>query len=176
MRTTSISRFRTAKKKWLKGWFPNKMDTFSAQIIAEKGTLNCGTFLLDDVGMSGRPLTVSIKGVAKPSDQDFSEVEHNQTWEQATLQDIASTIAGRAGVALEYDAKENPTIQFQTQEGKTDQDFLQELAAKHGITMKLYNKKLVRNTKHFKGYSALGCTTWRGRMEMGKEKWYNKNR
>lgn len=131
------------EKKWLKGWFPNKMDTFFAQIIAEDGTLDCGTFLLDDVGMSGRPLTVSIKGVAKPSDQDFSEVEHNQTWEQATLQDIAATIAGRAGVALEYDAKENPTIQFQTQEGKTDQDFLQELAAKHGITMKLYNKKLV---------------------------------
>lgn len=100
------------EKKWLKGWFPNKMDTFFAQIIAEDGTLDCGTFLLDDVGMSGRPLTVSIKGVAKPSDQDFSEVEHNQTWEQATLQDIAATIAGRAGVALEYDAKENPTIQF----------------------------------------------------------------
>ena len=131
------------EKKWLKGWFPNKMDTFFAQIIAEDGTLDCGTFLLDDVGMSGRPLTVSIKGVAKPSDQDFSEVEHNQTWEQATLQDIAATIARRAGIALEYDAKENPTIQFQTQEGKTDQDFLQELAAKHGITMKLYNKKLV---------------------------------
>ena len=65
------------EKKWLKGWFPNKMDTFFAQIIAEDGTLDCGTFLLDDVGMSGRPLTVSIKGVAKPSDQDFSEVEHN---------------------------------------------------------------------------------------------------
>ena len=93
--------------------------------------------------MSGRPLTVSIKGVAKPSDQDFSEVKHNQTWEQATLQDIAATIAGRAGVALEYDAGINPTIQFQTQEDKTDQEFLQELASKHGITMKLYNQKLV---------------------------------
>lgn len=131
------------EKKWLKGWFPEKRDTFSAQIIADSGTLNCGIFLLDDVGMSGRPLTVSIKGVAKPSDQDFSEVKHNQTWEQATLQDIAATIAGRAGVALEYDAGINPTIQFQTQEDKTDQDFLQELAAKHGITMKLYNCKLV---------------------------------
>lgn len=131
------------EKKWLKGWFPEERDTFSAQIIAEDGTIDCGTFLLDDVGMSGRPLTVSIKGVAKPSDQDFSETKHNQTWEQATLQDIAATIADRAGIALEYDAKENPTIQFQTQEGKTDQDFLQELAAKHGITMKLYNKKLV---------------------------------
>ena len=130
-------------KKWLKGWFPSKMDTFSAQIIADGGTLDCGVFLLDDVGMSGRPLTVSIKGVAKPSDQDFSEVEHNQTWEQATLKDIASTIAGRAGIALEYDAQSNPTIQFQTQEGQTDQDFLQQLAEKHGITMKLYNQKLV---------------------------------
>lgn len=130
-------------KKWLKGWFPSKMDTFSAQIIADGGTLDCGVFLLDDVGMSGRPLTVSIKGVAKPSDQDFSEVEHNQTWEQATLKDIASTIAGRAGIALEYDAQSNPTIQFQTQEGQTDQNFLQQLAEKHGITMKLYNQKLV---------------------------------
>lgn len=131
------------EKKWLKGWFPEKRDTFSAQIIADSSTLDCGTFLLDDVGMSGRPLTVNIKGVAKPSDQDFSEVKHNQTWEQATLQDIATTIAGRAGVALEYDAGINPTIQFQTQEDKTDQEFLQELAAKHGITMKLYNRKLV---------------------------------
>ena len=59
------------------------------------------------------------------------------------MQDIAATIAGRAGVALEYDAGINPTIAFQTQEDKTDQDFLQELAAKHGITMKLYNCKLV---------------------------------
>ena len=99
-------------KKWLKGWFPDKMDSFTASIQTEVGTLDCGTFLLDDVGISGRPLTVSIKGVAKPSDQDFSEVEHNQTWEEATLRDIASTIAGRAGVALEYDADSNPTIKF----------------------------------------------------------------
>ena len=130
-------------KRWLKSWFPAKKDLLSAEIISEGGTLSCGTFLLDDVGMSGRPLTVSMKGVAKPSDQDFSEVEHNQTWEQATLQDIAATIAGRAGIALEYIASENPTIRFQTQEGKTDMAFLQELASKHGVTMKLYNQKLV---------------------------------
>ena len=130
-------------KRWLKSWFPAKKDLLSAEIVSEGGTLSCGTFLLDDVGMSGRPLTVSMKGVAKPSDQDFSEVEHNQTWEQATLQDIAATIAGRAGIALEYIASENPTIRFQTQEGKTDMAFLQELASKHGVTMKLYNQKLV---------------------------------
>ena len=32
------------EKKWLKGWFPNKMDTFFAQIIAEDGTLTAVPF------------------------------------------------------------------------------------------------------------------------------------
>lgn len=130
-------------KKWLKAWFPDKMDSFTAAIETEKGILDCGTFLLDDVGMEGRPLTVSIKGIAMPSDQDFSEVEHNQTWEKATLQDIASTIAERAGITLDYQASYNPTIRFQTQKEESDKEFLQKLASKHGISMKPYNKKLV---------------------------------
>ena len=46
------------EKKWLKGWFPETRDTFSAQIIAEDGTIDCGTFLLDDVGMSGRQRSI----------------------------------------------------------------------------------------------------------------------
>ena len=130
-------------RKWLNGWFPNKMDTVTASINTENGSLDCGIFLVDEVTMSGRPLTVSIKGIAMPSDQDFSEVEHNKTWEKATLQEIASEIAGKAGIALEYKASYNPTIKFQTQEAETDKSFLQKLAAKHGISIKPYNRKLV---------------------------------
>lgn len=130
-------------KKWLKSWFPNKKDTLHAIIRNWNGVLNCGDFLVDDVEMSGGPLTVSIKGVAMPTEQDFSEVKHNKTWEQATLKDIASTIAGKAGVALEYLSDNNPTIDFQTQNDECDMSFLASLAEKYGVTMKVYSKKII---------------------------------
>lgn len=130
-------------KKWLKAWFPSKMDTLTAKIENWNGTLNCGEFLVDSVDMSGGPLTVDIKGVAMPSDQDFSEVKHNKTWEQAALQDIASTVAGNAGVELEFLSDKNPTIAFQTQNDECDMSFLTGLCEKYGLTLKTYSKKII---------------------------------
>lgn len=130
-------------RKWLKDWFPEKTDTLTASLSSWGGRLDCGQFLVDSVELSGGPLTVIISGVAMPSDQDFAEVNHDKTWEKAKLQDIATTIAGNSGVALEYLSEENPTIDFQTQTGESDMSFLQSLSEKHGLTMKVYSKKII---------------------------------
>lgn len=134
-----------AGKKWLNDWMPQKTDLISATIKASGmgGSLACGTFLVDTVGLSGRPLTATIKALSIPVDTNFSEVNNNKTWDKGTLKDIASTIASNAGVPLKYEASYNPKLNFTSQLEQTDKHFLYELCAKNGLYMKLFSNQIV---------------------------------
>lgn len=132
-------------KKWLNEWMPSMTDTVTAKIqtVDMGGELNCGLFIVDGVSFAGRPLTVSIKGLSTPVDTNFSEVSKNKTWQKATLKDIAGTMAGNAGIPLDYDADYNPTFDFLSQTEQSDKAFLYELCQKYGLNMKLYSNRLV---------------------------------
>ncbi len=136
-------------KEWMGKLMPKRGASLGAKIIltnwgskAGKDTFDCGTFVLDDISFSGRPLSCVLGGVSVPAMDDFKSLPVTNTWEKTTVQDIASQIAGKAGVALHYDAD---TIQIAEieQNKQTDSAFLYSLCEKYGLAMKVYNHKIV---------------------------------
>lgn len=137
------------EKEWLGNLMPMRGASLGAKLKLtnwnqEERTdvFNCGTFILDDISFSGRPLSCVLGGVSVPAMDDFKSLPRTKTWEKTTIQDIASEIAGRAGVSLHYDAS---TIQIaeMEQSKQTDSAFLYSLCEKYGLAMKVYNHKIV---------------------------------
>lgn len=136
-------------KEWLGNLMPKRGASLGAKIVlsnwrgsGDRGTLDCGTFVLDDISFSGRPLSCTLKGVSVPSMNDFRTLPMTRTWERTTVQGIASQIAGNAGVSLYYDADGIPIEEIE-QNRQTDSSFLRALCEKYGLAMKAYNHKIV---------------------------------
>ena len=136
-------------KKWLNAWFPEKGATIMVKAVVKnweksgkKRTFTCGTFVIDDISFSGRPLTATIGAVAVPADTGFKATKRSKTWEDVTIEQIASKIAEAAGIKPYYSA---PSIKISEleQSNETDSSFLYSLCAKYGLAMKVYNQKLV---------------------------------
>ena len=105
-------------------------------------TFHCGTFILDDISFSGRPLNCVLNGVSVPAMNDFKSLPRTKTWEKTNIEDIATEISKRAGVSLHYEAG---TIQIAEleQNKQTDSAFLYSICEKYGLAMKVYNHKIV---------------------------------
>lgn len=138
-----------ADRRWTAAWFPVKGDAISAKIAltdwmddGDNREIDCGAFVLSGFSMQGAPGTVSLEAVAQPVDLAWSTTERSKTWEKITAQEIAADMAGRAGLALTYDA-EAISIDAIEQNKKPDSSFLQELCDKYGLQMKVYAKKLI---------------------------------
>lgn len=135
--------------KWMNQWYPTKGDKISGSITfqdwnkdGENLKLNCGTFILDEVKFSGGPLKVSLGGVAIPANESFKVRERTKTWKNVTIKNIANEIAKRYGLSLSYSG---PTITIASieQSDKTDSAFLYDLCKKYGLSMKVFNNKIV---------------------------------
>ena len=136
-------------KEWLDKYMPKKGASLGAEISLTNWNqeervdkFDCGAFVLDDVSFSGRPLTCVLGGVSVPAMDDFKSLPRTKTWEKTTIKEIASEIAGRAGVSIVYDAG---TIQIAEleQNKQADSAFLYSLCEKYGLAMKVYNHKIV---------------------------------
>jgi phage protein D len=136
-------------KKWLGPWSPLEGDTITASIKTinwrhegDNQALNCGSFSVDEISHSGRPIVVNIGAIAVPVSEDFREKKKSKTWNKATMSKIASTIAKNAKLSLVYDASDF-IISFVEQSETEDVSFLYDLCKKSGLAMKVYSNKLV---------------------------------
>ncbi len=136
-------------KEWMGSMMPKRGASLGAKIVLSdwKGSggrdvLDCGMFVLDDISFSGRPLCCTLKGVSVPSMNGFRTLPVTRTWERTTVQDIASQIAGKAGVSLYYDADTIQVLEIE-QNQQTDSAFLYSLCERYGLAMKVYNNKIV---------------------------------
>lgn len=135
--------------KWMNQWYPTKGDKISGTVTfqdwnkdGENLKLDCGTFILDEVKFSGGPLKVSLGGVAIPANESFKVRERTKTWKNVTIKNIANEIAKRYGLSLSYSG---PTITIGSieQSDKTDSAFLYDVCKKYGLSMKVFNSKIV---------------------------------
>lgn len=134
--------------KWLKGWLPEKGATIKPNIVGQfwnaqgKGThkIKCGLFVLDDISFSDRPSTLSIGGVSKPSNDNFSEKDREKVWKNTSIKRIAKTIAERYKLKLSYDA-DDYDIDSDEQDG-TDSSYLNSLCKNYGLILKIYSKRM----------------------------------
>lgn len=146
--SVSITMYDIAKE-WLSTYMPKKGASLGAKMKLtnwnneEKNEkFNCGTFVLDDISFSGRPISCVLGGVSVPANDDFKTLKRTKTWEDTTIKEIASEIAKRAGVSLHYDAGTIRIAEVE-QSKQTDSAFLYSLCEKYGLAMKAYNKKIV---------------------------------
>lgn len=137
------------EKQWIGGWMPRKGDCISAAITFHnwedgggKERLYCGKFEVDELSFSGRPLQCMVGAVSAPQGSAFNSTERTKTWEKATIKEIASDIAKRAGASLHFEAG-NFTIGSIEQSGQTDCKFLYGLCQEYGLAMKVFSSKIV---------------------------------
>ena len=136
--------------KWRGPWFPQKGDRIQPAILTRNWTQEgdasnfpCGTFCVDSFGFhGGRPVQLSLEGVALPADKGFKATERTETYEKTNLQEIGEKIAGRAGIALFYEAS-TVSIARVEQSKQDDCNFYNELVTKYGLALKIYNDRLV---------------------------------
>lgn len=137
--------------RWGDAWLPTKEDTLSAKIIVENWTkdgetksLQCGSFVLDDLSSSGGSSgdTLTVGAISAPADTGFTTTKNSATWENTTIKEIATTIAQRNKISVVYDAR-SINIAAIEQSEKEDSSFLLSLCDTYGLSLKIYAKKIV---------------------------------
>ena len=136
-------------RKWIGPWFPVKGDKLVPTILlhnwmADGQTIQfqCGTFGVDDFSFSGGPIKMNLDAIALPASTSFKTEDRTETYEQATLQQIGQMVAGRAGISLFFDASD-VAIEKVEQNNQNDCDFYSGLVEKYGLSLKIYNDRLV---------------------------------
>lgn len=136
-------------KEWMGNLMPKRGASLGAKLKltnwnqeGKNESFNCGTFVLDDISYSGRPLRCVLGGVSVPAMDDFKSLTRTKTWKKTTIKEIASEIAKRAGVSLYYSADTIKIVELE-QSKQTDSAFLYSLCEKYGLAMKVFNKKIV---------------------------------
>lgn len=136
-------------RKWMNGFFPDDKDVFKAWIqLSEwaadyrEGKLYCGMFMVDSLKFSGFPERLQLSGISVPTDGNFNVKQKNRTWKKTTLKTVLSDIASEAGIDLVFDG-EDVSMENVNQSGKTDLAFAYAVCSEYGMSMKLYNNKIV---------------------------------
>jgi hypothetical protein len=136
--------------KFIDAWYPENGLAFKAKIKVENWNeegdsdgLDTGKFKIDSCVLSGPPNKFSIKAVSVPVSSSLKREEKTNTWEEVTLQKIAQTIAGNAGVALTYEVESDIQFDRVDQLQQTDMSFLMDLCTKYGVSLKVTDEKMV---------------------------------
>jgi hypothetical protein len=69
--------------------------------------------------------------------------EKTNKWEEATLQEIAKTIADKAGIQLMYEVESDIKFDRVDQLQQTDMSFLMDLCSRYGVALKVTDEKMV---------------------------------
>lgn len=135
--------------KWIGSWFPVKGDKLQPTIIVQNWnksgdrlSLPCGLFTVDDFSFSGGPIRLKIDAVALPASTSFKTESITETYEKTSIKEIGEKIAGRAGIALYFEATDI-SIEKVEQNNQNDCEFFTGLVEKYGLALKIYNNKLV---------------------------------
>lgn len=147
--------FSNADKSFILGkTSPQKGDKISArlylfnwQYLEEKIDLYLGSFTLDDVSISGRPLIAKYSALSIPSKTSFKNTPRSKTWKSTTLKAIGRSIAKRYGLEFVYDSGAVIKIKSIKQSSQNDCEFLYALAKKYGQGMKVYCGKIIIYSK-----------------------------
>ncbi len=136
-------------QKWMNGFYPSGADSFKAWIQLQEwaadyrqGRIYCGRFMVDSLKYSGFPEALQLSGISVPIDGNFNAKQKSRTWSKTTIRTILGDIAGDAGIDLVFDA-EDIAIDSANQSGKTDLAFAYSICGEYGLSVKLYNEKLV---------------------------------
>ena len=105
--------------------------------------LDCGSFELDSLKISGPPNVVTIKGTSLPYSSTVRKVAKTRSWENYNLSGIVEEISRKNGMACLYLPGAAPYYSRVEQDGISDIDFLKRLCDNAGYALKATNNILV---------------------------------
>jgi len=133
--------------RWQSVWAPGEGTQLSVEIyLSEMGVtrrLKCGTFAVDGIEYSGPPSVATIKATSAYVTTSLRKEKKTRAWEAVSLKTIAQTVAGKAGLKLQFDAASNPAFGRIDQKSRSDLDFLTGLAEREGLRVKTSGGKLI---------------------------------
>lgn len=145
---TISMQLQNMKQRWMRGYMPDSNDYIRAWIEVRDwpGIKDmkqfCGRFYVDLISFSGYPERASISGISVPINNGFVVRQRRKTWKKTTVKAILGDIAKRAGIRLQFDARDHKVDSI-TQSGQTDADFAFGLCTEYDKQIKLYNQKMV---------------------------------
>lgn len=129
---------------WSGDWRPTFGDKVVARLEADgwfaysgPGSLRLGTFAHDKISLSGPPRVAKLACVSAPLATGLRRRKRTHTWKGVTLKQIASDIATRAKLKLDFDGDAGAKYKHAAQNNKSDLEFLQELCKEVGRTLKV---------------------------------------
>ena len=132
-----------AKGLWLRDWVPAKSDVITASILKGTRSLPCGSFSVDQVDYAFPPRTLSIKAVSSDITKQSVFQVKTRVWENTTLTDVCSEIAGNNGLLLYLEAEGDYPIERLDQVRQSDLDFLRELCEGYDWSIKTQKDTLI---------------------------------
>lgn len=105
--------------------------------------LDCGSFELDSVKMSGPPSKAAIKGTSLAFTSTIRQMKKSRGWESYYLSGIAKEMARKNGMGCMYSADIDPYYTRVEQYKTSDINFLSKLCKNAGISLKATNNILV---------------------------------
>ncbi|MCG2614899.1 hypothetical protein LZZ85_11425 [Terrimonas sp. NA20] len=132
-----------SEKLWQNAWYPVKGDTVVARIIDKSGTLECGTFTVDEISGDGSVDgdTFTIKALAAGINNKI-RTKHSQAHEGKSLREIANTIALKHGLKVEGEIRDVRIARI-TQYRETDLKFLKRISFEYGYSFSIRGDKLI---------------------------------
>jgi phage protein D len=112
---------------WRNNWRPNKGDNILLEIGYKNSALvNCGSFEVDEIELSGPPDVVNFRALATPVTSPLRS-QNSKAFENQSLASIVSFIASKYGLKIVGDIPEL-TIPRSTQANESDLAFLNRIA------------------------------------------------
>ena len=105
-------------------------------------TLQCGAFFIDKLTYSGDPDICIIEATSIPISGTFKGYHKNRAWENTSLSQIFSQLAGESGMSLDFRA---PDVQVERvdQDEESDGFLMDRLSKRNGLHTKVQNKTLI---------------------------------
>lgn len=133
--------------KWINSWLPEKKATLTPTLSTknwekqgDNTKLKCGIFVLDDISYADLPSSLTLSGVARPSDTDFSKKKNKVVWKKTSISRIGKTIAKTYGLGFVYDAEDYKITSYEQDD--EDSAFYEKICKEYGLILKVYSKKI----------------------------------
>lgn len=135
---------------WAGDWRPEFGDTVVARLEADgwfgdepASSLRLGTFAHDKIAMTGPESVVTLQCVSAPLATGLRRRKRTHAWRGVTLKQIATDIANRAQLRLDFQVSGGPAYKHALQNDKSDLEFLQEQCKEIGATLKVTESTIV---------------------------------
>jgi len=129
------------ERLWQNAWYPEKGDQLEITIGYEDLQVNCGTFDIDEIELSGPPNQIVIRGIAAMATKSL-RTKKSFAHESKTLMQIAKTVADANGLAVVGEIAEI-RINRTTQNRESDLAFLKRIGADYGYVFSVRDKQLI---------------------------------